>query len=136
MSKLYEWGSRPAFFFLRALEHAVFIAKTKRADTAEIIDGKQIIKRIERLRLFFFSFTAQFLSAFDVIAHDDTPCPPVRLGIGNRCMEERTVFRLAMKLWAHLERKRRPQGKTRGVAEPASTILEGGVFATPLQVVP
>ncbi len=54
MPKLDEWRSGPASFFLRALEHALFVAKTKRADTAEIIHGQQIIKRVERLRLSSF----------------------------------------------------------------------------------
>jgi len=58
MPKFDEWRSGPASFFLRASEHAVFVAKTKRADTAEIIHGQQIVKRVERLRPSFFSFTA------------------------------------------------------------------------------
>jgi hypothetical protein len=40
MSKLDEWRSGPAPFFLRALKHALFVAKTKRADTAEIIHSQ------------------------------------------------------------------------------------------------
>ena len=135
MSKLDERRGCTTSFLLCALEHAVFVAKTERADTAEIIHSQQIIQRVEQLRLFFFSFTAQLLSAFDVIAHDDTPCPTVRLGVGNRRMEDRTVFRLAMKLRPHLERKRGPQSEMRGFAEPARTVLESGTFASPLQVV-
>ena len=91
MSKLDEWRSGSAPFFLCALKQALFIAKTKRADAAEIIHSQQIIKRVERLR-FFFSFTAQFLSALDVVAHDDTLCPPIGLGVGNRGMKYGTVF--------------------------------------------
>ena len=72
---------------MRALEHIVFVAKTKRADAAYVIHSQQIIKSIERLCLVFLSFTSQFLSTFDVIAHDDTLCPPVGLGIRNRGME-------------------------------------------------
>ncbi len=134
MPKFDEWRSSPASFFQRAPEHAVFVAKTKRADTAEIIHGQQIIKRVERLR-HFFSFAAQFLSVFDVITHDDALCPPIWLGVGNRGMEERAVLRLAMELWSPLDRKRRPKSETRGVAEPTCAVLENSAFTTPLQVV-
>ena len=88
MSKLDERRGCLTSFLLCALEPAIFVAKTERAETAEIIHSQQIIQRVERLRLFFFSFTAQFLSAFDVIAHDDTPCPPVRLGVGTERVNE------------------------------------------------
>jgi len=135
MPKFYEWRSSPASFFLRALEYAAFVAKTKRADTAEIIHGQQIIKCVERMRLSYFSFTAQFLSSFGVIAQNDTPCPSIRLCVGNRSMEERTVFRLAMELWSRLERKRWPQRETRRVAESTCAVFESSVFTTPLQVV-
>jgi hypothetical protein len=40
MSKLDEWRRGPAPFFPRALKHALFVAKTKRADTAEIIHSQ------------------------------------------------------------------------------------------------
>jgi hypothetical protein len=97
MPKFDERRSSPRSLFLRAPDYAVFVAPTKRADTADIVNGQQIIKRVERLRL-LFSFTAELLSAFDLIAHYDAPCPPVGLGVGNRGMEERTVFRRAMEV--------------------------------------
>jgi hypothetical protein len=87
------------------------------------------------MRLSFFSFTAQFLSSFAVIADDDTPCPSIGLCVGNRGMEERTIFRLAMELWSSLDRKCRPKSETRGVAEPTCAVLENSAFTTPLQVV-
>jgi hypothetical protein len=70
-----------------------------------------------------------------VITQDDTPRPPVRLSVGNRGREDRTIFRLAMKLWARLKRQRRPQCEMRGVAEPGRTVLESGAFTPPLQIV-
>src|ERR1700723_2778635 len=93
MPKFYEWRSRSASLFLGALEHTVFVAKAKRADTADIVHGQQIVKRVEWLRL-FFSFTAQFLSASDVITQDDTPCPPVGVGVDPQLLKE--VF-----IWAY-----------------------------------
>lgn len=60
MPKFDEWRRRPSSLFLHAPEYAVFFAKTKRADTSEIINSQQIIKRAGRLRLLFF-FTAQLL---------------------------------------------------------------------------
>ena len=117
------------------LEHAVFAAKTKRADTASILGGEQIIRRVEPLCLVLFPFTAQLLHAFDVLSHDDTPCPPVGPGVDHRGMEERTDFRLTMKLWSGLEPKRRPWSETRAVAGPNRAIRENSVFATPLEVV-
>jgi hypothetical protein len=41
MPEFDDWRSSPASFFLRALEYALFVAKTKCTDTAEIIQANK-----------------------------------------------------------------------------------------------
>jgi hypothetical protein len=63
------------------------------------------------------------------LAHSSDP------GADNRGIEERTVFRLPMKLCSGLEWRRRPWSQTCAVAGPDRAVLENSFFATPLEAV-
>src|ERR1700722_555114 len=105
MCQLNRRGRGAPSFLARALEYAVFISETKGANSADIIDSKEVIQSIQGLYIRLRTCAASLLATLGIVALDHAPAPAVRFGVRDGWMEDRAILRLAMKLRAHDQRQ-------------------------------
>jgi hypothetical protein len=100
VAKLDQWRRSPPTLVGRALEHAVLVPNTQRADAARVIDRQEEVEGVQRTALDIRTGAPNLLPPFGVVAQDDAPRPAIRFGVRNRAVKEGSTTFFAMKLWA------------------------------------
>jgi len=104
----------------RALENAVLVLKTQRADAARIVDRQQEVERVQRTALDIRAGASCFLASFGVVAQDDAARPAVRLRVRDRAVKDRSATLFAVKLRAG-DQGREGWGRSRSRPWPPAT---------------